>query len=134
MSMRKGITPIISVIILLVITVALAGFAYTYLQGFIASQTAYAFTIVPGGAWCQNSLITVYIQNNGQSNLQDEDFGIIMVDGTDRTASRNMTMDISPGKSGPILANFNCGGTCADGMHSIRLGVANSVQTASVQC
>ena len=38
--MKKGITPIIAVIILLLITVALAGFAWSFLSGYIGGLTA----------------------------------------------------------------------------------------------
>lgn len=37
--MKKGITPIIAVIILLLITVALAGFAWSFLSGYIGGLT-----------------------------------------------------------------------------------------------
>jgi len=65
----KGITPIISIIILLLITIALAGVAYTFLMGQMFTRISGSFDIPPGGAYCTNNAITVQIINTGSSGL-----------------------------------------------------------------
>jgi len=66
--MRKGITPIISTIVLLLITVALAGAAWVYIGGFMGTYTEKSFTIPTGGAYCDNAgTIHVRVVNTGTS-------------------------------------------------------------------
>ncbi|RLI96265.1 MAG: hypothetical protein DRO99_04740, partial [Candidatus Aenigmatarchaeota archaeon] len=52
--MKRGITPIISIIVLLLIAVALSGVAWTYLSGYLNTQIASSFTVVPGSPTCVN--------------------------------------------------------------------------------
>ena len=73
--MRKGITPVIAIIVLLFITIALAGAAWTYMQGFMFGQITKTFNIPPNGIYCQGGTITVITQNTGyQTTLAAEDF------------------------------------------------------------
>lgn len=62
---RKGITPIIAIIILLLITVALAGTAWVFLQGVITSHIEKTFLVPTGGDFCIDSVIYVHIVNTG---------------------------------------------------------------------
>ena len=61
----KGITPIISIIILLLITVALAGAAWSFIQGIFFPQVSKAFIISPGAAFCTAGIISVFVLNTG---------------------------------------------------------------------
>ena len=80
--MKKGITPIIAIIVLLLITIALAGVAWTYLQGFLTSQISKTFTVPGGGAFCASGINSIYALNTGyQSSLTTSDFIIAVIDG-----------------------------------------------------
>ncbi len=133
--MRKGITPIISVIILLLITIALAGAAWTFLQGVLLTQTAKAFSIPTGGAFCSNGKITVLAANIGTSTLAETDFSVVMVDGNAVSAS---TVSIAAGSSAKVLDNYDCdaAGTanCVSGIHDVAIGTSANVQRLSVSC
>jgi flagellin-like protein len=66
--MKKGITPIIAVIILLLITVALAGMAWAFLQGYFGSLTTK--NIIAAGGYCTGGTqANVIIKNTGTDKI-----------------------------------------------------------------
>ena len=78
----KGITPIIGVIILLLIVIALAGLAYTYIFGIVGSQISNTIRMNPGSA--------------------EENTVIIMNMGTDPLLYSDLTLTVE-GQDAPIL-------------------------------
>lgn len=103
---KKGITPIISIIILLGITVALAGLAWTVLYNYIGGYTEKNFQVdFQNGVYCitvgSNNTIRVYARNTGTSTLIDTDFSIIQIDGKDTDVG--FTGSIQSGKAGFII-------------------------------
>ncbi|MCX6814236.1 MAG: hypothetical protein NTY20_01085 [Candidatus Aenigmarchaeota archaeon] len=65
--MKKGITPIIAVIILLLITVALAGMAWTFLSGYFTGMTAQNIQLVDYS--CSGGTARVIIRNAGTQTI-----------------------------------------------------------------
>lgn len=129
----KGITPIISIIILLLITIALAGVAYTFLMGQMYTRISGSFTVTSGGAFCTASGITVQVTNTGQANLVTGDFTIVRVGGADVSGSlQNVT--IAPSEAAVILNNYNCGGSCPSGSNAIDIGTESTVEHTTVFC
>lgn len=129
--MKKGITPIISIIVLLLITVALAGSAWTFLQGFIFPQISKTFLVPSGGAYCTDGEIKVYILNTGyQSDLAAADFILHDIDETTVTLTGNV---IPTGESGLILQDSGTGGW-SKGYHVVNLGTNSQVQHINVYC
>lgn len=61
--MKKGITPIIAVIILLLITVALAGMAWTFLSGYFSGMTAQNIQLIDYS--CSAGTSRTIIRNSG---------------------------------------------------------------------
>lgn len=138
--MRKGITPIIAIIVLLLITIALAGAAFTFLQGYWTSLTGTAFTIPTGGAFCVKNgtsgvyRITLTVSNLASSDLQTSDFIIAQIDGTDATSSLTSTTIPASG-SAVILSNYDCGGSgCGTGAHTVTIGTQSNVENTNVFC
>ena len=129
----KGITPIISIIILLLITIALAGVAYTFLMGQVYTMISGSFAIPTGGAYCTAGTITIQITNTGSATLTTGDFIIARVDGTDVTASL-IAISIGPGEGAVLLDSFNCGGNCGAGPHSIDLSTEQASQHQTIYC
>ena len=144
--MVKGITPIISIIILLLITVALAGAAWSFLQGFLYPQIQKAFTVSPGAAYCtQQKTIKVFVINTGYQSqiLTPNDWVILEVDGnsgpkcvqnaTNYNTCGLMNNNLSTGET-KLIVNWSCGGSCPSGARSIDLGTTSSVQHFNVYC
>jgi flagellin-like protein len=131
--MKKGITPVISIIILLLITISLAGAAWTYLQGVLLGQISKTFQILPNGAFCVGGNISVYVQNTGYSgDLTDEDFIVATINGTDVKAYLQ-DVTIEQGNANLVL---DYGGTdvFSSGYHQIYLATSSMVQETRVRC
>jgi flagellin-like protein len=139
--MRKGITPIIAIIILLLITIALAGAAWTYLQGFLFSQISKSFVVPSGGAFCEGGIIKVYLLNTGyQSTLKKSDFILAEVGSVNVIEDLNATFSIEPG-SATLVLETDCdsaagtgAGPCSSGYHTIRLGTTSTIVDPRVSC
>jgi flagellin-like protein len=67
--MRKGITPIISIIVLLLITVSLAGAAYLFLSGYVGGLTGRAIQVTGTCLGGSSAFITVTNLGNQQIDL-----------------------------------------------------------------
>lgn len=131
--MKKGITPIISIIILLLITISLAGVAYTFLMGQMFGRISGSFQIPIGAAFCTNKLITINIANTGQSDLVTLDFIIAQIDGIDITPYLS-SISAPPNEARVLLRAYDCGGNCTSGPHSIDLGTKSMVEHVTVYC
>jgi len=74
--MRKGITPIIAIIILLLITVALAGVAWSYLSTYMTGLTGQSVEL--RDYFCTSGdTATVIIANTGTLKIATSDISII---------------------------------------------------------
>lgn len=143
---RKGVTPIVAIVILMLITVALAGTAMSYLQGFLFQTITKNFQVPSGGGFCEGGIIKVYITNTGYESdiTSPTDFTVASVDGVDLKLSfgggQNITaVTIKPGASA-LVVNFNCNlycgisGTGVSGYHSVTLGTSSTVLHPRVFC
>ncbi len=79
----KAITPVIALVMLMLITVSIVGISYTWFSGLFSSQTKKTISIPPGGAYCSNGEIKVFVLNNGDSAITSSDIKIAQVDGVD---------------------------------------------------
>ncbi|HLD78210.1 MAG TPA: archaellin/type IV pilin N-terminal domain-containing protein [archaeon] len=73
MNQRKGITPIIATVVLLLIAVAIAGAAYTYITGYWGGLTQK--TLESPSASCSTSGVTLNLRNSGTGNITITDGG-----------------------------------------------------------
>jgi flagellin-like protein len=67
MNKRKGITPVIAIIILLLIAVAIAGAAYTYILGYWGGLTSGAIEITDLA--CETGGVRMFVHNIGTDPL-----------------------------------------------------------------
>ena len=65
--MTKAVSAIIATILLLMITIALAGTAYIYMSGMIGGRTSKAFSVLD--ASCSGTTITLVISNDGTVDI-----------------------------------------------------------------
>ncbi len=132
----KGITPVIALVMLLLITVGMVGIAYVWFSGMLAGQTEKTFVIPTGGAYCikTNNLNTIFVivRNTGAtSNLVSvSDFVTVRLGATSITPQ---SFDIPPGGSATLI-NTNCGTGCAPGSHTIIAATRNSATETRTTC
>jgi flagellin-like protein len=137
----KGITSIIAIIVLLLITVALAGAAWVFLSGFMGTQIEKNIIITTGGAFCTSNgvqnLITVAVTNTGTTSFASPtDFTVVRVDNNDVTTSMT-TVTIQTRGSGVVLNNYNCGNTtvgCSSGPHALDMGTTSNTAHQTIIC
>lgn len=126
----KGITPIISTIVLLLITVALAGAAWTYMSGFMGSYTEKSFIIPTGGAYCDASRIFhVRVVNTGTTTITAGDWVSALVEGL---APPNTFTTSSVAPKG--TAEFTIGTGAAGTSYTIVIGTIGGIQRIPVVC
>jgi len=131
--MKKGITPIISIIVLLLITVALAGVAWVYLSGFLGTTTA-TVTVPPNGAFCAGDDIKVVVTNTGTSTLAT--LVIEEVSGPETMTGADTPLSNLAPKASTTLT-FSCpavAASCLPGAYTVHLGSSGSVQNIPVTC
>ncbi len=80
---KLGITPVIALVMLMLVTVGIVGISYSWFSGLFSSQTKKAISIPPGGAYCSNGEIKVYALNSGDSAITTSDIIVAQVDGVD---------------------------------------------------
>jgi len=115
----KGITPIIAIIVLLLITVALAGVAYSYLNSYMTGLTSKSIEV--RDAFCVGGgTATVIIANVGTTAIATSEITILdsatgdALTGTTWTdaAGAELTGSMIP-ESGLAKFTRSCSGTCS---------------------
>ncbi len=77
--MKKGISTIIAVILLLIITISLAGTAYMFIIGMLRRQMSKPISIL--GASCNTTnYITLVISNDGTETIKEDEIDIYIDD------------------------------------------------------
>ncbi len=78
----KGVTPVISLIMLMLVTVGIVGVSYTWFSGLVTVNTEDVLIIPPGGVQCYNNRISVAARNAGTtSNITDDDIVVADING-----------------------------------------------------
>lgn len=135
---RKGITPIIAIIILLLITIALAGAAWSYISVYWSSITGRNIMIIDG--FCTGgTTANIIIKNTGTLKVALSDIEIINtvtnsvitdLNWTDISATQEI-QELNPGESGRF--NTTCPGYCTyKFIYGGTIGL--STQPVSVAC
>ncbi len=86
--MRKGITPIIATVVLLLVVVAIAGAAYTYITGFWGSLTSKVVQLQ--SVTCTSAGAIIGLRNVGNSN-------VTVTDGKDVSYAKTVIAGSAPG-------------------------------------
>lgn len=73
---KKGVSAIIATILLLMITIAMAGLAYVYISGMLTGKTEKTISII--NADCTGNLITLVISNDGTKTVTKSDVKIFV--------------------------------------------------------
>jgi len=93
----RGISDVIAMLLMLVITIGLVGLAYSYISGVFTARTAVVLTVVPEASSCTSNTITVAVRNDGTTTS-----GRVTLKITDPNGNNACTSDpsidyISPG-------------------------------------
>jgi len=119
-SAMKGVTPIVAIIILLLITIALAGAAYTYLSQYFTGLTGKViqmqdFLCVPGGTGNAYN-VTITFKNIGTQTVTTcvgNYLDVLPVDTPQGTSKACGDLTITKTAGGPLNDSFKSSGTVA---------------------
>jgi flagellin-like protein len=129
----KGISAVIATILMLMITIALAGTAYLYITGVFTSRTGVVLSIDGQSSTCKSNAgdITVYVKNDGTSVA-----GSVAIDLTYPNASTftctNTISSINAGGSGSTTCSRDPSAT--SGLYGLRVYGGGSSATGSIYC
>lgn len=132
----KGISTVVATILMLAITIALAGTAYLYISGTFAGQTAVVLSITDATCTVSPALINVTVSNDGTTTSG----GVTLSATTPTGASAGTVFTCSPGSANTIIAggSINCGLTrtaTGAGTYSVRVSAAGTrPATGPVPC
>lgn len=65
----KGVSTVIATLLMLIITIALAGLAYTYISGVFTAKTAIILNFDEALTTCSGTTITPYVRNDGTVSI-----------------------------------------------------------------
>jgi len=144
----KGVSAIIATILMLVITIGLAGTAYVYISGMLTGKTAMTISILDYSCTqgTTNNVITLVISNDGTTDIPDGSLSIY-VDNQDHSTGADgfgafsggtwssTAKGISAHTTKPILNNDAAGGFNPDvGPHTVLVSTPSNAQRITVQC
>lgn len=138
---QKGITPVISVIMLLFIAIALVAMASQFFFGYIQSSITTSFEIPPNGAFCQyrdgvGYRISVYIKNTGTGTITENDVVAHTIDDVPVTIQNLPLRKGDPAALVifyPLIESECAGGSCK-GYHTVTIGTSAGIRNIDVFC
>lgn len=110
---KKGISPIIATLLLILIAIAAGVIVYAYVVGFIGSQSPSAPQVgtdqltITAVTNTSDTSLTVYVQNVGQTKLNVSSIFVYFVNGTlSQEATIGSGYSISAGSTSPVISTI----------------------------
>ena len=134
--MLKGITPVIALVMLILITIGVVGLFYGWSSGLFSTQTEKVINIPTGGATCKSGLVTVRIVNVGSTaTVTTSDIIVGQINGVECT-TKNGALSIAPGAADKIIDSQGCAASCGvgtlcSGKVTVKVGTRNGVVDSS---
>lgn len=131
----KGISAVIATILMLMITIAMAGVAYMYISGIFTQQTGTLVEIDETATSCAGTTITVYVRNPGMTAYNKN---LISISGTN-SAGAALTLGgfCTAGTLNAGAGALTCGTTltgATNGNNRIVVSGPSNTATGSVYC
>jgi FlaG/FlaF family flagellin (archaellin) len=129
--MRKGVSDIIAMLLMLIMTIGLASLAYSYISGVFTSKTAVVLSLDASGSSCtpNNGPITVFIRNDGTQTS-----GAVTVTVTPPSGTVPTCTSISSLTAGAVGSSSCTGRTAGAGYYQVRASTTGSSTTGSAYC
>jgi flagellin-like protein len=118
----KGISTVVATLLMLIITIALAGLAYSYISGVFTARTAVILTVAD--TTCNTSHITVWVRNDGTTSCGTVTFTAEGVSSSQFLVNPGTVNSSSITRPTPT----------SPGYKSIRVSGCGSTSTGSVYC
>ena len=125
----KGISDVIAVLLMLIITIALAGLAYAYITGVFTSRTAVVLSVDAAGSQCTSNKFNIMVRNDGTAKSGSVTVTITNSSGNSQTCT---TIDsIAAGEE----TNSTCSRTLTGaGYYSVRVTTTGASASGTIYC
>jgi FlaG/FlaF family flagellin (archaellin) len=112
----KGISDVIAMLLMLVITIGLVGLAYSYISGVFTSRTAVVLSIDSANSFCNSSHVVVAVRNDGTTKSGSVTVTVYNPSGTSSATCTISAIDPGTWASCPVTR-----GTTLTGVGSYRV-------------
>lgn len=126
----KGVSAVIATILMLVITIALAGLAYSYMSGILTQQMSVVLKIDGGATQCSGNTIAVYVKNDGTNNANVTVYSAATAGGLVSATPCEAAKEVASG----ALVGFTCTKTGTAGYYQLRASSTGASTPGSVYC
>ena len=127
----KGVSTVIATILMLMITIGLAGLAASYFFGWFGGSTARAISLDETATSCSGTAISVYVRNIGTELMDLDDITVTTTAGSVVCGDGNDDSPLTPG--GASLRCDNTATGVAGNNNVVISGPANTIR-ATVFC
>ena len=126
----KGISAVIATILMLVITIAVAGLAYTYISGIFAGRTR---TISLIDSWCSDGTGMAIIRNDGVDTIRAGEISVVKTTSAGACDNELDDADFNVDIAGGAQRRGEFSG-CPAGAHAWRIVGPSNVVVVNVIC
>ncbi len=138
--MKKGITPVVSIVMLLIIAVAVVGLAYGFISGFFSTVTGKAAIVSGAGSCSTDGHVTITISNVGSDSLETTDMTVVAKSGSNAVWPGDWDITdfdggLAPGSAGQLTENSETTNQyCEDGICTYDVVVGGTVHPVRADC
>ncbi len=116
----KGVSDVIAMLLMLVITIGLVSLTYTYIMGIFSSKTAVTLEII--GEECNSTTITVMVKNHGTAASGTVTLSVTAPNGAKACSNNPSVSSIRPGEE----VRLYCSRVAGQGPGNYRLLVSTA--------
>jgi len=127
--MNKGIAAIIATILLLMITIALAGTAYLFVSGMLTGRTSKTISLLD--ASCNGTAITIVISNDGTTTVTDSELKVY-IDNAHKSTEFSFQPSSIPPHSTAVATDATTG--YSSGTHTVLVVSPSNSVRQTVYC
>ncbi len=130
----KGVSAVIATILMLMITIALAGTAYLYITGIFTAKTSVVLSIDGTASTCNGNPINVVVKNDGTGVASLSSMTITKPDGSILACNPalGLPVSINAGSFNNVTCYRPAGSL--SGLYSITVSTGSSSSTGSLYC
>jgi flagellin-like protein len=127
----KGVSTVIATLLMLVITISLAGLTYAYMSGLFSTQTSVVLQVDAGATSCSGTTISMFVKNVGTGSGSVTAYAATTIGGTPvQCTGGTNPQTIAAGGS----ATFTCTKTGASGYYALRATASGTSASGNVYC
>jgi len=130
----KGISDVIAMLLMLVITIGLVGLAYSYITGVFTSRTAVVLSIDAADSYCNSTHLIVAVRNDGTSPTGSVTVVAYNATGASSSCSIQSPPGIGPGTFSTCPIQRGANTISGSGYYRITASTSGSAAQGMIYC